>query len=138
LNPPPKDRESDRLVGEAAGGIKRLLEELADAPDRLVGVDTLSVAEHIWHHHPRPRKGPRKQTGFADPTRRNGKPRAQLLDLQPASAPPPLLMATLRPSPRTPALDVLLDGCRRSRPPMVILSEQPVRPTLAGLEAHAD
>ena len=61
--------------------IKPLLEELADDPDRLAGVDTVGVDEHIWHHQPRPGKGPKEQTGIVDLTRRNGKPRARLLDL---------------------------------------------------------
>src|SRR5215213_1883087 len=47
--------------------IKPLLEQLAD--------------EHIRHHQPRPGKGPKEQTGIVDLTRRNGKPRARLLDL---------------------------------------------------------
>ena len=37
--------------------IKPLLEELADDPGRLAGVDILGVDEHIWHHQPRPGKG---------------------------------------------------------------------------------
>ena len=53
--------------------IKPLLEELADDPDRLAGVDTVGVDEHIWHHQPRPGKGPKEQTGIVDLTRRNGK-----------------------------------------------------------------
>jgi transposase len=61
--------------------IKPLLEELADDPGRLAGVDTLGVDEHIWHHQPRPGKGPKEMTGMVDLTRRNGKPRARLLDL---------------------------------------------------------
>jgi transposase len=40
-----------------------------------------SVAEHIWHHQLRPGKGAKEQTGIVDLTRRNGKPRARLLDL---------------------------------------------------------
>jgi transposase len=63
--------------------IKPLLAELADDPDRLIGVDTVGVDEHIWHHQPRPGKGPKEQTGIVDLTRRNGKPRARLLDLIP-------------------------------------------------------
>ena len=43
--------------------IKPLLEELADDPDRLIGVYTVGVDEHIWHHQPRPGKGPQEQTG---------------------------------------------------------------------------
>ena len=52
--------------------IKPLLAELADDPDRLVGVDTVGVDEHIWHHQPRAGKGPKEQTGIVDLTRRNG------------------------------------------------------------------
>ena len=63
--------------------IKPLLAELADDPDRLAGVDTVGVDEHIWHHQPRPGKGPKEQTGIVDLTRRNGKPQARLLDLVP-------------------------------------------------------
>src|SRR5215212_9725432 len=63
--------------------IKPLLEQLADDPDRLAGVDAVGVDEHIWHHQPRSGKGPKEQTGIVDLTRRNGKPRARLLDLVP-------------------------------------------------------
>jgi len=63
--------------------IKPLLEELANDPDRLAGVDTVGVDEHIWHHQLRPGKGPKEQTGIVDLTRRNGRPRARLLDLVP-------------------------------------------------------
>ena len=63
--------------------IKPILDELADDPDRLAGVDTVGVDEHIWHHQPRPGKGPKEQTGIVDLTRRNGKPQARLLDLVP-------------------------------------------------------
>ena len=63
--------------------IKPLLAELADDPDRLDGVDTVGVDEHIWHHQPRPGKGPKEQTGIVDLTRRNGQTRARLLDLVP-------------------------------------------------------
>jgi transposase len=63
--------------------IKPLLKELADDRDRLIGVDTVGVDEHIWHHQPRPGKGPKEQTGIVDLTRRNGRPRARLLDLVP-------------------------------------------------------
>ena len=52
-------------------------------PDRLIGVDTVGVDEHIWHHQPRTGKGPKEQTGIVDLTRRNGRPRARLLDLVP-------------------------------------------------------
>jgi transposase len=63
--------------------IKPLLEQLADDPDRLRGVDTVGVDEHIWHHQPRAGKGPKEQTGVVDLTRHNGKPQARLLDLVP-------------------------------------------------------
>ena len=63
--------------------IKPLLEQLADDPNRLVGVDAVGVDEHIWHHQPRSGKGPREQTGIVDLTRRNGKTKARLLDLVP-------------------------------------------------------
>ena len=63
--------------------IAPLLAELADNPDRLLGVDTLGVDEHIWHHQPRPGKGPKEMTGITDLTRRNGRPQTRLLDLLP-------------------------------------------------------
>ncbi len=63
--------------------IRPLLTELADDPDRLAGIDTVGVDEHIWHHQPRPGKGPKEQTGIVDLTRRNGKTTARLLDLVP-------------------------------------------------------
>jgi len=63
--------------------IAPLLTELADDPDRLTDVDTLGVDEHIWHHRPGPGKGPKELTGIVDLTRRNGRPRARLLDLVP-------------------------------------------------------
>ena len=63
--------------------IKPLLAELADDPARLVGIDTLGVDEHIWHHRPRPGKPPKELTGIVDLTRHNGRPKARLLDLVP-------------------------------------------------------
>jgi len=72
--------------------IAPLLEELADDPARLAGVEVLGVDEHIWHHAPRPGKGPKELTGMVDlthqPDLRPGKtgqvrPRARLLDLVP-------------------------------------------------------
>ncbi|MGI8435011.1 MAG: transposase family protein [Nocardioidaceae bacterium] len=49
--------------------IEPLLEELADDPARLARVEVLGVDEHIWHHVPRPRKGPKELTGMvASPT----------------------------------------------------------------------
>jgi transposase len=61
--------------------IAPLLAELAEDPDRLAGVDTIGVDEHIWHHQPRPGKGPKEMTGMVDLTRQNGNPQARLLDL---------------------------------------------------------
>jgi transposase len=63
--------------------IAPLLTELADDPGRLTGVDTLGVDEHVWHHRLRPGKGPKELTGIVDLTRRNGRPKARLLDLVP-------------------------------------------------------
>ena len=63
--------------------IKPLLAELADDPARLLGIDTLGVDEHIWHHRPRPGKPPKELTGIVDLTRHNGRPKARLLDLVP-------------------------------------------------------
>ena len=64
--------------------IKPLLAELADDPARLAGVETLGVDEHIWHHQPRPGKGPKELTGMVDLTRRErSRPQARLLDLVP-------------------------------------------------------
>jgi len=68
--------------------IKPLLHELAEDPDRLAGVTTLGVDEHIWHHTSRPGKGPKELTGMVDLTRRvdaSGRVQAQarLLDLVP-------------------------------------------------------
>jgi transposase len=62
--------------------IRPLLAELADDPDRLAGVEVLGVDEHIWHHTPKPGKGPKELTGMVDLTRRDGSP-ARLLDLVP-------------------------------------------------------
>jgi hypothetical protein len=61
--------------------IAPLLAELADDPDRLAGIDTLGVDEHIWHHQPRPGKGPKELTGIVNLTRRNGRPEALLWDI---------------------------------------------------------
>jgi len=73
--------------------IAPLLEELADDPARLAGVEVLGVDEHIWHHAPRPGKGPKEQTGMVDLTSQpdhNGqvRPRARLLDLVPGRSGP--------------------------------------------------
>lgn len=63
--------------------IKPLLEQLADDPDRLAGIDTVGVDEHIWHHRPRKGKPAKEMTGMVDLTRHDGRPRARLLDLVP-------------------------------------------------------
>jgi len=73
--------------------IAPLLEDLADDPTRLAGVAVLGVDEHIWHHAPRPGKGPKELTGMVDLTRRpdaKGKVRTQarLLDLVPGRSGP--------------------------------------------------
>lgn len=46
--------------------IKPLLHELVDDPTRLAGGDAVDVDEHIWHHQPRPGKGPKEQTGIVN------------------------------------------------------------------------
>jgi transposase len=63
--------------------IRPLLSGLADDPARLAGVEILGVDEHIWHHTPKPGKGPKERTGMVDLTRRDGVPHARLLDLVP-------------------------------------------------------
>jgi transposase len=69
--------------------IRPPLEELADAPTRLAGVEVLGVDEHIWHHAPRPGKGPKELTGMVDLTKTpDGKPQARLLDLVPGRSGP--------------------------------------------------
>jgi transposase len=69
--------------------IKPLLTALADDPARLAGVEVLGVDEHIWHHAPRPGKGPKELTGMVDLTRDDkGKPTARLLDLVPGRSGP--------------------------------------------------
>lgn len=73
--------------------IKPLLSELAEDPARLAGVQVLGVDEHIWHHAPRPGKGPKELTGMVDLTQRpdaKGKVRTQarLLDLVPGRSGP--------------------------------------------------
>ncbi len=62
--------------------IAPLLAELADDPARLAGVEVLGVDEHIWHHSPKPGKGPKELTGMVDLTRHDTTP-ARLLDLVP-------------------------------------------------------
>jgi transposase len=66
--------------------IAPLLEGLADDPARFAGVEVLGVDEHIWHHRPRPGKGPKELTGMVDltPVRTADgqvRTRARLLDL---------------------------------------------------------
>ena len=73
--------------------IEPLLEDLADDPARLAGVAILGVDEHIWHHAPRPGRGPKELTGMVDLTKRpdgKGKVRTQarLLDLVPGRSAP--------------------------------------------------
>jgi transposase len=69
--------------------IKPLLAELAGDPTRFDGVAVLGVDEHIWHHAPRPGKGPKELTGMVDLTRDgDGKPHARLLDLVPGRSGP--------------------------------------------------
>src|SRR5918994_1634464 len=68
--------------------IKPLLASLADDPARFTGVEVLGVDEHIWHHAPRPGKGPKELTGMVDLTKSpdaKGQVRTQarLLDLVP-------------------------------------------------------
>ncbi len=48
--------------------IEPILDELADDPARLAGVAIRGVDEHIWHHAPRPGKGPKELTGMVDLT----------------------------------------------------------------------
>lgn len=73
--------------------IAPLLAALADDPARLAGVDVLGVDEHIWHHRPRPGKGPKEFTGMVDLTpqpdaKGRPRPRARLLDLVPGRSGP--------------------------------------------------
>jgi transposase len=73
--------------------IKPLLRALADDPARYQDVRVLGVDEHIWHHAPRPGKGPKELTGMVDLTwRRNTKGQvrahARLLDLVPGRSGP--------------------------------------------------
>ncbi len=64
--------------------IKPELERLAADPKRFVGVSSLGVDEHIWHHGDPRKKGPKELTGMVDLTRdKNGKVHARLLDLVP-------------------------------------------------------
>ena len=73
--------------------IAPILGDLADDPARLAGVAVLGVDEHIWHHAPRPGKGPKELTGMVDLTKKpdaKGKVRTQarLLDLVPGRSGP--------------------------------------------------
>lgn len=69
--------------------IAPLLDGLAAEPARFAGVTVLGVDEHIWHHAPRPGKGPKELTGMVDLTRDgDGKPQARLLDLVPGRSGP--------------------------------------------------
>ena len=68
--------------------IKPLLAALAADPARYRGVEVLGVDEHIWHHLPRPGKGPEELTGMVDLTTRPDqtgqlRTQARLLDLVP-------------------------------------------------------
>jgi transposase len=69
--------------------IKPLLQQLADDPGRFDGIAVLGVDEHIWHHAPRPGKGPKELTGMVDLTRdSDGRLQARLLDLVPGRSGP--------------------------------------------------
>jgi transposase len=61
--------------------IEPLLEQLADDPARLAGVETVGVDEHLWHHRPGKAKPAKEMTGMVDLTRHDGQTRARLLDL---------------------------------------------------------
>jgi len=64
--------------------IKPELERLAADPKRFVGVSSLGVDEHIWHHGDPRKKGPKELTGMVDLTQdKNGKVHVRLLDLVP-------------------------------------------------------
>lgn len=65
------------------------LTDAAAAPGRLDAVTDLGVDEHIWHHSPRPGKGPKELTGMVDLTRdEHGRVHARLLDLVPGRSGP--------------------------------------------------
>lgn len=73
--------------------IKPLLAGLADDPARYQGIEVLGVDEHIWHHSPRPGKGPKELTGMVDLTKRadpagKTKTQARLMDLVPGRSGP--------------------------------------------------
>lgn len=65
--------------------VRPRMHQLADDNERLVGVSTLGVDEHVWHHTPgRASKGPTMLTGMVDLTRdQDGNVHARLLDLVP-------------------------------------------------------
>nr|WP_095532395.1 ISL3 family transposase [Cellulomonas gilvus] len=66
--------------------VRPRLIELADDGERLAGVATLGVDEHVWHHtpHKATTKGPTMLTGMVDLTRdQDGNTHARLLDLVP-------------------------------------------------------
>jgi len=66
--------------------VRPRLVALADDGERLAGVATLGVDEHVWHHTPHlaATKGPTMLTGMVDLTRdQHGNVHARLLDLVP-------------------------------------------------------
>ena len=64
--------------------IKPILAAAATDESRFVGVTTLGVDEHIWHHVSVKDRGPKELTGMVDLTRdKDGRTRARLLDLVP-------------------------------------------------------
>lgn len=66
--------------------VRPRLVDLAGDEVRLVGVTTLGIDEHVWHHTPHrgAAKGPTMLTGMVDLTRdADGKVRARLLDFVP-------------------------------------------------------
>ncbi|MDN6022026.1 MAG: ISL3 family transposase, partial [Acidipropionibacterium jensenii] len=66
------------------GSIKPILQAAATDESRFVGVTTLGVDEHIWHHVSPVKRGPKELTGMVDLTRdKHGRTRARLLDLVP-------------------------------------------------------
>jgi transposase len=66
-----------------------ILTDLAGDPARFEQVSILGVDEHVWHHTPRPGKGPKELTGMVDLSRdAHGHSRARLLDLVPGRSGP--------------------------------------------------
>ena len=64
--------------------IKPILQAAAKDESRFVGVTTLGVDEHIWHHVSVKDRGPKELTGMVDLSRdKDGRTRARLLDLVP-------------------------------------------------------